>query len=189
MCSALEEKVKCQHKLCIWDKKNELVLQAVKVRELSKNWTARLCSSHAPYWQGLLCSPVSPLCLTVSEQEGRDDKDRSMKWMMCKEGCLRWYRMKTSKQRKVEKFVHFWNSYQLLQVTDSDRQLQVSLPTPHPNLPESWCWQNSMFFSCSVGTTEVQFWCTPRKLLYFVKTDKPWWRIQATETRKPLRTK
>lgn len=37
MCSALEEKVKCQHKLCIWDKKNELVLQAVKVRELSKN--------------------------------------------------------------------------------------------------------------------------------------------------------
>lgn len=33
MRSALGEKVKGQHKLCIWDKKNELFLQTVKVRE------------------------------------------------------------------------------------------------------------------------------------------------------------
>lgn len=30
MCIALGEDMKCQHKLCIWDKKNELFLQAVR---------------------------------------------------------------------------------------------------------------------------------------------------------------
>lgn len=33
MCIALGEEVKCQHKLCIWDKKNELVLPAVRGKE------------------------------------------------------------------------------------------------------------------------------------------------------------
>lgn len=44
MCSALGEKVKGQHKSCIWDKKKELFLQAVEVKE---SWARTVLQDHA----------------------------------------------------------------------------------------------------------------------------------------------
>lgn len=126
MCSALGKKVKGQHKLCIWDKKKELFLQAVEVKELYCKTTQQPCPLVT---RTALFSCLPPL---PDSQGAKGERWQGQEYeVMCKEGSLGWYRMNgknITKTRRQRNFTHFWNTYQLLKVTDLDRQCQVSLP-------------------------------------------------------------
>lgn len=75
MCIALGEEVKCQHKLCIWDKKNALFLPAVRGKG---SWVRTELHDSAAAMSLLTWAALFPCCLTAKVQERRDVKDLRM---------------------------------------------------------------------------------------------------------------
>lgn len=135
MCSALEEKVKGQHKLCIWDKKKELFLQAV---ELKESWARTVLQDHAA-----AMPPADKDCFVLlsppSAWQSRSKKGevaRAVVWTDVQGSQFRvvqdeWE--EHNENKKAEKggeisLIFETLTYRLLKVTDLDRQCQVSLP-------------------------------------------------------------